>query len=70
VKKMSRTGSSAPFHFGWPVQIPMRLEIFGVPAPADVLPQTQRLQTKMWSTPVGLAGNTTSCAWLLLALCQ
>ena len=36
-------------HFGWPVQIPMRLEIFGVPAPADVLPQTQRLQTKTWS---------------------
>jgi hypothetical protein len=35
-------------HFGWPVQIPMRLEIFGVPAPADVLPQTQRLQTKTW----------------------
>ena len=36
-------------HFGWPVQIPMRLEIFGVPAPADVLPQSQRLQTKTWS---------------------
>ena len=36
-------------HFGWPVQIPMRLEIFGVPAPTDVLPQTQRLQTKTWS---------------------
>ena len=31
-------------HFGWPVQIPMRLKIFGVPPPADVLPQTQRLQ--------------------------
>jgi len=27
-------------HFGWPVQIPMRLEIFGVPAPADVFPQS------------------------------
>ena len=33
-------------HFGWPVQIPMRLEIFGVPPPADVLPQTQRLQIR------------------------
>lgn len=35
--------------FGWPVQTHLRLAIFGVPAPADVLPKATRLQVKQWS---------------------
>jgi uncharacterized protein with PIN domain len=34
---------------GWPVQMSVQLETFGVPAPANVLPQAPRLQVRRWS---------------------
>jgi hypothetical protein len=35
--------------FGWPVQAPVHLAIFGVPAPVDVFPSAPRLQKRRWS---------------------
>jgi len=35
--------------FDWPVQTSVRLEIFGVPAPAHLLPQAPRLQVRHFS---------------------
>ncbi|HEY5895847.1 MAG TPA: Mut7-C RNAse domain-containing protein [Chthoniobacterales bacterium] len=42
------TGERIAVPFAWQVQAPGRVEIFGVRAPADVLPQAPRLQTKHW----------------------
>ena len=38
-----------PVDFTWLVQTPVRAAIFGVPAPANVLPAAPRLQVKQWS---------------------
>ena len=37
-------GSPRAVDFAWQVQAPVRLQIYGVPAPADVLPRAARLQ--------------------------
>jgi len=44
-----QSGERRAVDFGWPVQTHVRLTIFGVPAPADVLPEALRLQTKQWN---------------------
>ncbi|HEY5777816.1 MAG TPA: Mut7-C RNAse domain-containing protein [Terrimicrobiaceae bacterium] len=42
------TGERTAVTFAWQVQAPGRVEVFAVPAPAEVLPRAPRLQTKHW----------------------
>jgi uncharacterized protein with PIN domain len=44
-----QSGERRAVNFGWPVQTQVRVGVFGVPAPADVLPEAPRLQVKKWS---------------------
>jgi uncharacterized protein len=45
----TRGGAGRAVDFIWQVQTPVRVTIFGVPAPAHVLPEAPRLQAKPWS---------------------
>ena len=49
VAETIHNGERQVVDFGWPVQTPIRLEIFGVFTPPDFLPVAPRLQVRTWS---------------------